>query len=461
MKKLTLTNHVQRETTVLENEFIDHYMTKANGEYVKVYLLLLRHLNAPSGTLTISRIADLLDHTEKDVIRALNYWKKQGLLEYEDTASRKAAPAKGSGSPKRRASEAEAGSAASRRISEAEAGSRRDPGTETGPRRMSEAETVSRRMSETESIPRRMSEAETASRRMSETETVPRRMSEAEAASRRISGAEASSSARIQEAPSAQRHQSTESDAHPDAASLRDLFARKEAFLSEEYEPLPPVPEVSNLQQYKSRKEFKELLFVAEQYLGKTLSSTDVETIAYFYETLHMSLDLTEYLIEYCVENGHKSMHYIRKVALSWHERGISTVAEAKAGSLSYNRNCYSVMNAFGIKGRSPAASELTYIKKWTEEYGFSLEIIVEACNKTISTIHQPSFDYADTILRDWLSKKVQRLEDIKAIDAGFIKEKERRKKQTSKASASRNKFNNFEGRSYDMNELERKLIQQ
>lgn len=436
-------------------------MTKANGEYVKVYLLLLRHLNAPSGTLTISRIADLLDHTEKDVIRALNYWKKQGLLEYEDTASRKAAPAKGSGSPKRRASEAEAGSAASRRISEAEAGSRRDPGTETGPRRMSEAETVSRRMSETESIPRRMSEAETASRRMSETETVPRRMSEAEAASRRISGAEASSSARIQEAPSAQRHQSTESDAHPDAASLRDLFARKEAFLSEEYEPLPPVPEVSNLQQYKSRKEFKELLFVAEQYLGKTLSSTDVETIAYFYETLHMSLDLTEYLIEYCVENGHKSMHYIRKVALSWHERGISTVAEAKAGSLSYNRNCYSVLNAFGIKGRSPAASELTYIKKWTEEYGFSLEIIVEACNKTISTIHQPSFDYADTILRDWLSKKVQRLEDIKAIDAGFIKEKERRKKQTSKASASRNKFNNFEGRSYDMNELERKLIQQ
>ncbi len=421
MKKLTLTNHVQRETTVLENEFIDHYMTKANGEYVKVYLLLLRHLNAPSGTLTISRIADLLDHTEKDVIRALNYWKKQGLLEYEDTASRKAAPAKGSGSPKRRASEAEAGSAASRRISEAEAGSRRDPGTETGPRRMSEAE----------------------------------------AASRRISGAEASSSARIQEAPSAQRHQSTESDAHPDAASLRDLFARKEAFLSEEYEPLPPVPEVSNLQQYKSRKEFKELLFVAEQYLGKTLSSTDVETIAYFYETLHMSLDLTEYLIEYCVENGHKSMHYIRKVALSWHERGISTVAEAKAGSLSYNRNCYSVLNAFGIKGRSPAASELTYIKKWTEEYGFSLEIIVEACNKTISTIHQPSFDYADTILRDWLSKKVQRLEDIKAIDAGFIKEKERRKKQTSKASASRNKFNNFEGRSYDMNELERKLIQQ
>ncbi len=79
MRKLTLTNHVQSNTTVLENEFIDQYMAKANGEYVKVYLLLLRHLNEPSGALTISRIADLLDHTEKDVIRALNYWKNQAF----------------------------------------------------------------------------------------------------------------------------------------------------------------------------------------------------------------------------------------------------------------------------------------------------------------------------------------------------------------------------------------------
>ena len=83
MRKLTLTNHVQSDTTVLENEFIDHYMAEANGEYVKVYLILLRHLNEPSGTLTISKIADLLDITEKDVIRALKYWKKQGILDFD------------------------------------------------------------------------------------------------------------------------------------------------------------------------------------------------------------------------------------------------------------------------------------------------------------------------------------------------------------------------------------------
>ena len=55
-----------------DNEFIDKYMPEANGEYVKVYLLLLRHLNDPSVSLDISKIADILDYTEKDVIRALN-----------------------------------------------------------------------------------------------------------------------------------------------------------------------------------------------------------------------------------------------------------------------------------------------------------------------------------------------------------------------------------------------------
>ena len=83
MKKLTLTNSAQNNTTVLENEFIDQYMIKANGEYVKVYLLLLRHQNEASTPLGISQIADILEVTEKDVIRALNYWNKQGLLEYE------------------------------------------------------------------------------------------------------------------------------------------------------------------------------------------------------------------------------------------------------------------------------------------------------------------------------------------------------------------------------------------
>ena len=80
MNILTLQNYFQSNITLVENEFIDHYMAKANGEYVKVYLLLLRHINNPGSSLSISKIADCLENTEGDIIRALKYWEKTGLL---------------------------------------------------------------------------------------------------------------------------------------------------------------------------------------------------------------------------------------------------------------------------------------------------------------------------------------------------------------------------------------------
>lgn len=361
MKELKLTKYVQTNATVLDNEFIDHYMVRANGEYVKVYLLLLRHMNQSSGYLSVSELADLLECTEKDILRALRYWKSEGLLDYLDDTPDDPSPKSTAPSP-----------AASSGLHDVQSGYM------------------------TSSIP---------------------------------------------------------ADSVSDSAALAST---------------------TNIQQYRSRKEraeFKELLFVAEQYLGKTLSATDIDQITYFYDTLNMSAELIEYLIEYCVENGHKSMHYINKVALSWHEENITTVNLAKTSSFLYNKNCYCVLNAYGIKGRGPAASEIAYIRKWSEEYGFALEVILEACDRTMNSIHQPSFDYTDSILKRWKDKNVRQLKDIDAVDADYRKEKERakelakerkRQQQTQKSvNSQNNKFNNFDGRSYDMNDLERRLVQQ
>nr|WP_303180739.1 DnaD domain protein [Lachnoclostridium phocaeense] len=339
MKKLTLKNCRQENALLLDYEFIDHYMPEANGEYVKVYLLLLRCQASPNRELTISGIADILDDTEKDVIRALKYWKKQGLLDYEITE--------------------EAASSAPRADTQA-----------------------------------------------------------------------------------------------PEAADAQGQAA--------------PSPE--NVTRFRNRKELKELLFVAEQYLGKTLSATDMKTITYFYDELGMSTDLIEYLIEYCVENGHKSMHYIQKVALSWADRKIRTPEEAKQSAAFYSKSCYGVLKAFGITGRSPAASELAYIQRWSGEYGFSDELILEACNRTMNSIHQPSFDYAESILKSWLEGGAKNRKDVEALDLAYQKEKLERKEKRQGRSASssaetpkpaRNRFNNFEGRTYeDMEDLTRRLIQ-
>lgn len=69
--------------TYVPNTFIDEYMTHADGEFVKIYLYLLRCMNHPDTTFSISDIADKFDHTEKDVTRALKYWEKMHLLRLE------------------------------------------------------------------------------------------------------------------------------------------------------------------------------------------------------------------------------------------------------------------------------------------------------------------------------------------------------------------------------------------
>ncbi len=334
MRTLTLRNRFQGNATSVENDFIDNYMTKANGEYVKVYLLLLRHLNAVNSKLSVSCLADCLECTEKDILRAFKHWSKVGLLKIDYD---------------------EAGVICGLSI-----GATTEPAVE-----------------------------------------VPE---------------------------------------------------KKQA-------PNSPIEMTGSA---KSQDELRQLYFVAEQYIGKTLSATDIKKINYFYDELNFSLDLIEYLIEYCVENGHKSMHYIESVALSWSDKNITTVEDAKEQSALYNKNYYAVLKAFGISGRNPAPCEIKYIQKWLNDYGFTMDIILEACNRTISNTAKADFKYADSILTNWLSRDVRHLSDITKADLAFQQEKASKKTPASRtASASKNRFNNFESRTYDFQLLERQLLEQ
>ena len=83
MNKISLHTEGISDVTIVPNAFIDLYMPSANGAYVKVYLYLLRSFCNNNLEFTISSIADHLDNTEKDIIRALNYWEKQNLLRIE------------------------------------------------------------------------------------------------------------------------------------------------------------------------------------------------------------------------------------------------------------------------------------------------------------------------------------------------------------------------------------------
>ena len=208
---------------------------------------------------------------------------------------------------------------------------------------------------------------------------------------------------------------------------------------------------------FREKEDVRTMLFVAEKYLKRPLTPTDMQMILYWYDSLGFSAELVEYLIEHCIVKGHPSLRYMDKVALSWADLKIHTVEQAKQLSTVHNQPYYAVIKSLGISNRNLVPYEMDFIEKWMKEYGFTLDIITEACKRTIQAIHQPSFEYTDTILHSWKDNKIHHLEDIAVLDASYKDKKAKKHPAPPKNTGS--KFNNFSQRNYNYDQLERQLL--
>lgn len=406
--KITLLYNVQNEVTVLPNKFIDEYMIKADGEYVKIYLLILR-LQGMGLPVDVERIADHLELTRKDVLRALSYWEKAGILR---TGS------------------------ATAEVATTMAGTEETTAAET-------AGTIGNAMT--------AGAASTSGNTM----TAEAAGTTGNAMGTGVAGTTTSTG------------MSRQTGASPSPT-------------------ITPVPDKNTLsptevQASMTNKDLERTIYMAETYIGRPFSTTELNSFCYINDQLHFSSDLLEYLIEYCVTRGKKSVRYIESVAINWYQQGITTVKEAKEQSTLYSQNVFPIMKAFGISNRDPGSAELDYIKKWNS-LGLGTDIIIEACSRTLLATHQASFPYANKILEDWKRLGVRNTSDIKHLDdkhrstasatsestssasgsaAGYAQGQPRKGNTGAAArkSTATNQFHNFEQRTYDFNDLESRLL--
>mgnify|MGYP000192393125 CR=1 FL=1 len=385
MNNLNLYSETVSGYTAVSDLFIDEYVPSANGDFVKVYLYLLRLLTRKNSSLSISSLADTFNQTENDVMRALRYWDKSGLvcLSYDDNNQLCGITVK-------------------------------DLKNNSSPE------------------PDRSRYATPEFNNDTADTTVP-----ATAFADETSADEAAS------------------DVSSNVVSMD--FAIKAP--SHTVEPSKVTAPAEKLDELNSNDDFSMLLFVIQTYLGKTLSQPEVNAIVYFYDTLHFPADLIEYLIEYCVSKGKTSIRYIEKIALSWADEGINTVEAAKDEVSNHNEAVYGVMKAFGLNNREPGQVEKQLISKWTDVFCFETDMIIEACNRTMKATHQPSFEYADTILTRWHNSHVHHLKDISVLDDAYQKQKAVSAASAPKAKPVSRNLNNFERRSYDMDSLEEQLL--
>lgn len=212
-----------------------------------------------------------------------------------------------------------------------------------------------------------------------------------------------------------------------------------------------PSYSADRLREFKAHPETSQLLFIAESYIGRPLTPAEMRSILFFTDVLHFSEDLIDYLIAYCVDRGKKDFKYIEKVAISWAESGITTPKQARRAVTKYDKSVYSIMNALG-RCNAPTAKEAEYITRWTNEYGFDMDVILEACERTVLATDRHRLEYAESILNSWHEKNVHHKADIHKIDELYQKKKD-------SAKPSSNKFNQFTQNSYDFDALEKQLL--
>lgn len=389
MNKLKINVPQSLGVTIIPNYFLDIYMPKANGEFVKIYLYLLRA--AQTTEFSLSTIADSMNCTEKDVMRALKYWAKEGLLALTFDENKKL-----------------------------------------------EGITLLNISSDMA-----LSDTSVAS--------VPEHASfKPSAPEQTASGISNDSLHTVHPSTVLETVTAGTPDSLPspgDAArSEKPAPARKNTLTTEK------------IKQLKENEDIAQLLFIAEQYLGKTLTPMETNRILYFFDELGFSTDLIEYLIEYCVGNNHRSINYIEKVAFNWKEQGIVTVEAAKKNASGYHKDYYTIFKALGIRNRSPIEAEIATMKTWLAD--FSMELIVEACTRTVLTTKQPDLKYVNGILESWKKANARTLQDVQKLDTAHEQAKSEKKlHRTTKTSATR--FSNFDQRAYDFDSLESQLLNQ
>lgn len=222
---------------------------------------------------------------------------------------------------------------------------------------------------------------------------------------------------------------------------------------------VPKIPEkpsysLDDMKAFKADENAAQLLFISEQYIGKPLSVGDVKSMMYIYQELKLNSDLIDYLIQYCVERGKRDFRYIEKVAITWAEAKISTAKEAAGYVQQSDKDTFAIMKALG-RMTDPTTKEIDFISRWKRDYGFSKDIILEACNRAVLATDKHRFEYTDGILANWNKQNVHTINDILQTEENY-----KQAKNSSKGSIiTTNKFNSFKQNTYDFSELEREIL--
>ncbi len=177
--------------------------------------------------------------------------------------------------------------------------------------------------------------------------------------------------------------------------------------------PLPTLSPKDIANAALENPQIRELLNEAQIVWGRTISHSESEMLVNMVNFYGMSSEIILMILEYCRSLKEKGRSlgtaFILKIAKSWTDEGIETVAEAeeKLKSIEKSDRLWSEIAALaGITYKNPTERQREMVLRWSND--FSFEMICEAIEIMKENTDSPRLGYADKILKDWKSKGIK-----------------------------------------------------
>ncbi len=186
----------------------------------------------------------------------------------------------------------------------------------------------------------------------------------------------------------------------------------------------------------------------AQQKLGKTIGYDGQCTLLLLHDHYGLPVEVLFMLIDYCVSIGKTNYGYIQTVGKDWGTREIDTLDKA-AEQISVLRKTNSLWREFaknaGIVNPRPTTKQTSYLRRWSEELKFGIDMIILAYEEMANHTGKLNFNYIEKILCNWHSKGYKTPEDVEKAES------ELKAKKSSVESAS--------NASYDLDEFKERSL--
>lgn len=392
--------------TIIPNSFIDNYLADADGRDLKVFLYLMRYSYVPEADISLSAMAETLDYTANQILKALRNWQKLGLLDFALNDKK-----------------------------------------------------------EIEHI--WLADINTAVLRGSQTAVTTEAASVHASSDAMKQETPSSKASPLASKPKADINDTLATSSDISGSTTADDFSSKMIYTAPTANPVSlPDYGIKQISEICDDADFKRLMDIVEKYLApKQLDPQHIKVLLGIYEYLGFSDDLIIYLYDYCCSNDKKSPKYIEKVAISWFEKGIKTAGQAQEETQFYNKLMGGIRKALGLSNEKGLnTTQIKSVTKWVSEYQLPDDVIITACERAATAEVAKPFAYASKIIDDWHKDGIKTIDDVAKRDKAYVTESKTSNPVAArrKSTSSYNQFNDYNQRVYSKEEeleLERKLI--